>query len=424
MNKRLLVLIVTLLIILSAVIALLTGCRNQNTKDNESEASQQQEQQESYVPVEASQVVRKTIANTTTISGRVLADKDVMVLPQIPGTVKSIAVKEGDYVKKGDVLFTLDEKEIRKQVDQAKAAYDMAKASFAMNQEQIGVAKESLQRIQELAETTLGKLRENVENLRELYNAGAVSKSQLEEAELALKQQEAQFQAQIDQAKIGASDKTLELAEEQLKQAELAYNQAQDALKNATITAPIDGIVTGITIQEGGIAANTQPAMSIVDMNRVYVSIQVSEGVVGKLTQGQEVNVTIPAVSSEPIRAAIETISPTVNQMTQLYPIKIYLENPEGKIKPGMFANVEIDLDVRENTLVVPGEAVIVKNGKNIVYVIEGDKAIEREVQLGLDIGSEVEILKGLKENETVIVSGQHFVENQGTVKVVGGTEK
>ena len=164
--------------------------------------------------------------------------------------------------------------------------------------------------------------------------------------------------------------------------------------------------------------------MTIVDMSRVYVSLQVSEAVVSKLSQGQEVKVTIPAVSSEPIKATIDTISPTVNQMTQLYPIKIYLDNPEGKIKPGMFANVEIDLDVREDVIAVPGEAVVVKDGKNIVYVIEGDKAVEREVQLGLDIGSEVEIVKGIKENEMVIVKGQHFVEDGGTVKVVGGTEK
>ncbi len=85
---------------------------------------------------------------------------------------------------------------------------------------------------------------------------------------------------------------------------------------------------------------------------------------------------------------------------------------------------MEIDLDVREDVIAVPGEAVVVKDGKNIVYVIEGDKAVEREVQLGLDIGSEVEIVKGIKENEMVIVKGQHFVEDGGTVKVVGGTEK
>ena len=177
MDKRRNVLIVALLVTLSMLIALLAGCKSQNAEGNDDAPSQQEEQQEAYVPVEAMQVVRKTLANTTTISGRVMADKNVMVLPQIPGTVESIAVKEGDHVKKGDVLFTLDAKDIQKQVDQAKAAYDTAKASYNMSQEQVKVAKESLQQTQQLADTTLGKLRENVENLRQLYEAGAVPKA-------------------------------------------------------------------------------------------------------------------------------------------------------------------------------------------------------------------------------------------------------
>jgi RND family efflux transporter MFP subunit len=150
----------------------------------------------------------------------------------------------------------------------------------------------------------------------------------------------------------------------------------------------------------------------------------VVEGVVNKLTPGQEVNVTIPAVSSEPIKAVIDTISPSVNTMTQLYPVKIYLENPDGKIKPGMFANVEMALDVRKDVLAVASEAVLLKDGKNVVYIVQDGKAVEREVKVGLDTGSEVEILEGLKEGDTIIINGQHYVEDGGTVKVVGGEEK
>jgi len=413
---------IALILLITIAVVLFAGCAGRNNK--KAEAGEQEGQQETYIPVEVAKVTRKTLVDTTMISGRVMADKDVMVLPEIPGTVKSIEVKEGDRVRKGDVLFILDEKDIQKQVDQAKVAYDMAKANYNMNQEKIQIAKDSLKRTETLAESTLSKLRENVENLRKLYEAGAVSKSQLEEAELALEQQEAQFQAQIDQAKANTSDQVLEAAKAQLKQAELAYNQAKDALKRATVTAPIDGIVTGITIQEGGIAANTQPAMNIVDMDNVYISIQVAEGLVNKITRGQKVNVFIPAVSSEPIEAAIDTISLTANAMTQLYPLKIYMANPEGKIKPGMFANVEIGTDIRENVLVIPSEAVLVEGEKNIVYTVEDGKAVRREVKTGLDTGIEVEIVEGLKQGDTVIVSGQHFVEDGGTVKVVGGAEQ
>ncbi|MBZ2173995.1 efflux RND transporter periplasmic adaptor subunit [Schnuerera sp. xch1] len=416
MKKR----IVGIMLILSIVTTLFTGCKGD---DGVEAKSSEHEKQEAYTPVEVSKVARKTLANITTINGKVSGDKNVMVVPTVPGTVETIAVKDGDRVKKGDVLFTLDEKDIRKQVDQAKAAYDMAKANYDMSQEQSDIAQESLERTEALTESVLQNARENLENTKKLYEAGAVSKSELDQAELALEQQESQMQAQLDQAKMGASDQVMEVAKSQLEQAEVAYQQAQDALNNATITSPIDGVVTGISIEVGSMASNAQPAMNVVDMDRVYVKIDVVEGLINQLTEGQEVNVAIPAVSSEPFNVVIDNIIPSTDARTQLYPVKIYLDNSDGTIKPGMFADVEIALNVKDDVLSVASEAVIVKDQKNIVYIIEDDKAIEKEVKIGLDTGTEVEILEGLKENDTIIISGHNYVEDGGAVKVVGGTE-
>ncbi|HZJ82875.1 MAG TPA: efflux RND transporter periplasmic adaptor subunit [Clostridia bacterium] len=410
--------IIGLMLILFMVITFSTGCTGKDNVEAESN-----EQEEAYTPVEVSKVTRRTLANITTMNGRVSADKDVMVVPIIPGKVKTIAVKDGDRVNKGDVLFTLDEKDIRKQIDQAKASYEIAKANYDMGQEQANIAQESLERTKALTESILNNARENLGNTKKLYEVGAVSKSQLDQAELALQQQEAQLQAQLDQAEISASDRVTKLANAQLEQAELAYKQAQDALSNATITSPIDGIVTGISIEVGSMASNAQPTMNVVDMVRVYVRIDVVEGLINQLVKGQEVNVTIPAVSSEPFNVAIDSINPTPDARTQLYPIKIYLDNKDGMIKPGMFANVGIPLDVKEDVLSVPSQAVIVKDQKNIVYIVQDGKAIRKEVEIGLDTGTEVEILKGLEEKDTIIISGHNYVEDGRVVKVVGGTE-
>ncbi|HZJ82301.1 MAG TPA: efflux RND transporter periplasmic adaptor subunit [Clostridia bacterium] len=410
--------IIGLMLILFMVLTLSTGCAGKDNVEAESN-----EQEETYTPVEVSKVNRKTLANITTMNGRISADKDVMLMPTIPGKVKTIKVKDGDPVKKGDVLFTLDEKDIRKQIDQAKASYEIAKANYDMGQEQTNIAQESLERTKALTESILNNARENLENTKKLYEVGAVSKSQLDQAELALQQQEAQLQTQLDQAEMSASDRVTKLANSQLEQAELAYKQAQDALSNATITSPIDGIVTGISIEVGSMASNAQPSMNVVDMDRVYVKIDVVEGLINQLAKGQEVNVTIPAVSSEPFNVAIDSINPTPDARTQLYPIKICLDNKDGMIKPGMFANVEIPLDVKEDVLSVPSQAVIVKDQKNIVYIVQDDKAIRKEVEIGLDTGIEVEILKGLEEKDTIIIRGHNYVEDGGVVKVVGGNE-
>ena len=245
----------------------------------------------------------------------------------------------------------------------------------------------------------------------------------MDQARLALEQQETQLQGQLDQAEMASSDQILEVAKSQLDQAQIAYSQAQDALKDASVTSPIDGVVTGISIEAGGLASNAQPAMNIVDMNRVYVNVDVVEGLINQLGKDQGVMVTIPAISDEPFHALIDNVVPVPNARTQLYPIRIYLDNSEGAIKPGMFANVELALDVKEDVIAVPSQAIIFKDGLNVVYIVEDDKAVEKEVELGLDTGSEVEIKKGIKVKDKIIIKGQNYLANGGDVKVVGGSE-
>lgn len=410
--------VIGILIIVTILIAISIGFAGGNNELVE------EVEEEIYVPVEVKQVNYTDLANITTMSGNVFADKDLMILPTMPGKVKSINFKDGDQVKKGDVLFTLDGKDIQKQIDQAKIAYDMAKVNYNMGEDQAKVTQDTYERTKALTESVLDNARENLENTKKLYEVGAVSKIQLEQAEISLQQQETQMEGQLDQAEMSSSDKINQLSSIQLKQAELAYKQARDGLDNTVITSPIDGIVTGRTIEVGTIASNAQASMNIVDMNNVYVEIQVVDGLINKLSQGQKVSLIIPAISPEYRDVVIDSVNSIPDPRTQLYSIKINIENNDGKIKPGMFANVEIPLEEKINVLSIPSESVIIKNEKNLVYILEDEKAVEREIKIGLDTGSEVEVLEGLKENDIVIIKGHNYVKDGGIVKVVGGMDR
>lgn len=407
--------VIGILIIVSILIIISFGFAGSNNEVVE------EVEKEVYTPVEVREINYTNLANITTMSGNVYGDKDVMIIPTMPGKVKTINVADGDKVKKGDVLFTLDGKDIQKQIEQAKIAYDMAKVNYSMSQDQANVTQDSYERTKALTETVLNNARESLENTKKLYEVGAVSKTQLEQAEISLQQQETQMQAQLDQAKMSASDKVDQLSSIQLKQAELAYKQAKDGLDNTVITSPINGTVTGISIEVGTMASNAQPSMNIVDIDNVYVQIQVVDGLINKLNKGQKVNLTIPAISPEYRDVVIDSVNNIPDPRTQLYSIKINVENKDGKIKPGMFANVEIPLEEKNSVLSVPSESVIIKDDKNIVYILEDNKARERKIAIGLDTGREVEVLEGLKEGDMVIIKGQNYVKDGGIVKVVGG---
>ena len=376
---------------------------------------------EKYIPVEVEAAAKKTLINTAILSGKVSSDTDVSVIPKIPGKVESVKVKVGDLVNKGAVLFTLDATDIQKQVGMMRATLQLAEAGYQKSKEQWDTGKTSLERTKAIASEKIANARQNAANTKALYDAGAVAKVQLDQAELGLKELEATYASQLDQLEGQTSDSTLQLAGAQLNQAQVGYNQALEALNNATVTAPVDGIVSQVNVAVGNMASNAQPAMSLTNPKTLYSSLSVAENLVNRLTKGKTVKVTVPSVSEGSLVGEIANISPSSDPRTQLYPIKISMENPSGLIKPGMFAKVELTIEEKADVMAINSEAVILKNEKTIVYVVEGDKAVAKEVVTGLDTGVDIEILKGLNLNDKVIIKGQTLVDEGHKVKIVGG---
>lgn len=379
MKKRIVVVFVAMILLA----AFISGCAAQRPANLE----EQKTVEESYVPVAIEKVESKTISNEIVFSGKVYANKEVTVLPKIPGKVASIKSNVGAEVEKDSVLFTLDKEDVQNQVDQARKSVDSARANYERTKEGIENAKI------------------NFERTKELYEEGAVSKNQYEQALLA------------------ASDTSLEASRAQYEQAKLGLEQALDSVKDTSVKSPIAGIVSVVNIEEGEMASGASPAMTIIDMDKVYVEINVTENIINDLSLGQKVVVEMPAAHNDEVVGSIDRLSPAADARTQLYSVRIYMENTDHTIKPGMFAKIKLDTDVRENVIAVKSEAVVQSGGRDVIYLVEGNKTLEKEVIIGLDTGEYVEILQGLNIGESIIVKGQNYVENGSIVKVIRGDE-
>ncbi|TGE32025.1 efflux RND transporter periplasmic adaptor subunit [Desulfosporosinus sp. Sb-LF] len=377
--------------------------------------------EEKYIPVQVEAAGKKTLLNTATLSGKVSSDTDVSVMPKVSGKVLAVSVKVGDNVNKGAVLFALDPSDIQKQVDNMSATLQLANASYQKSKEQWETGKASLERTKSIAAEKIANAQRDLANAKALYQAGAVSKNQLDQADLGLKELESSYASQVEQLQVQASDSTLQLAQAQLNQAQVGYNQALDTLNNAVVTAPVDGVVSQVNVTVGNTVSVAQAGVSLTEISSVYSSLSVAENIVNHLAKDMPVKVTVSSVSEQSFAGKIDNISPSADSKTQLYPIKISMENPGGLIKPGMFAKVELTTEEKPDVLAVKSEAVVLKNGKAIVYLVEGDKAVAKEVVTGLDSGVYIEILKGLNLNDKVIVKGQTIVDQGSKVKVVGG---
>lgn len=397
---------ILLSVILLGVVGFISGC----SKSGEKDALQIEE---NYIPVEVEAATIGDIEDSLVLNGKVVAENEIMIIPKAMGTVTNVNVKLGDRVKEGDLLFTIDKNDIEKGVKQASNGVDLARKSVAQAENGLNMAKINFELNSEKIENAIL----NLDRMEELYKEGAISKSQLEQTELAASEKNLEaLNGQLKQAEIA-----FEQSQNQLKQAEISYEQAKSGLDNTDVKAPIGGIISSFDIKKGQIATSSQPAATIVDLDRVFVQISVVEKIINKLNLGQNVKINIPSAFDEVLEGTIEFIGSTPDLRSQLYNIRIYLENESEKIKPGMSSEVLIDLEKIESATIVKSSAILNKDGRNIVFIVEDNKAIEREVTLGLDNGEYVEIKSGISKGDLIIIEGQHFVENGGNVKVVRG---
>jgi len=213
-------------------------------------------------------------------------------------------------------------------------------------------------------------------------------------------------------------------AETGLKQAEVALELAREMLSNATITAPISGIVSERHLDEGGMAVPAAPLFTVVDMDKVKAVVDVVEANLARVSLNSEALVSVEAFP-EKIAGQVTLISPTLKSMSRTASVEITIDNVSHKLKPGMFAKVTLPVEVHEDAILVRRSAVLEDrvSGGRYVFVISDNVSTRREVETGLAKNDVMEILSGVRLGEKVVVSGQHYLEDGERVQIVKALE-
>jgi len=343
------------------------------------------------MPVEVAVVKTGSVKNTVKITGTVAARSEVNVVPKISGRIQSVTADVGDRVRAGQLLVKLDDTELQAALQTAEAAVEVARAGARA------------------ADANLADAKHNLERMQQLYADGAISQQQLEQAQL-----------RYDQAAAGVSDA-------QVRQAEAAVESTRVQLDNTVIVSPIDGVVAARFADPGEMASPAQPLLTVVDIAEVDVVVNVPESDINILAVGQSVPVQVAAAGTteenQRFTGKITSLAPAADSKSKLFPVKISIPNPKNRLKPGMFAEVQLTIAERNNVVRVPVDVLQEKEGHKIVYVLEKDKARERKVDIGLAGVDYVEIKSGLNPGEKIIVVGQEFLVDGTKVSVSTGKE-
>lgn len=372
-NIRRTMLVLTMLF----VTLLMSGCKEADTV------------KENQISVNTAQAQIMDISKNVNYSGLVRGKNEVAIQAEVQARVTSVAVKPGDKVTAGQLLLTLDNDNFNAAVMQAQAGLEQAQAGLAANNMRVETA------------------RKQYERTKALHDAGAVSDLELETAENNL------------------NLLTTGSAEAGVAMAEAALQQAQDRLDKCAIRSPISGVVGNINVSLGDYTNMYSTVATVTDNRELEIEILVSENEVSYIQNGGEVSVLVKAAQAEPLTGKVTSIATVADQNKLNYAVKISLQNPEQKIKSGMFAEVRLDTMSKKGVLCVPVSAVIPRSGQTVVYIVnEEGRAHEIEVTTGLSNSNYIEITAGLEAGQEVITSGNTLL-NEGTlVRVVSGEGK
>ncbi len=232
----------------------------------------------------------------------------------------------------------------------------------------------------------IANLERDLQRYRELYEVGGISKQQIE-----------QLEVQLDVAKSNASNLS----------------------ENTTLRSPINGVVTERNYDSGDMPAGVH-ILQIEDFNPVKLLIHASEDLYTQISKGMEVDVAVNVYPDEVFKGKVSLIHPTINRSSHTFPVEINIPNSDSRIRPGMFARVDVNLGSNEGIL-VPDASVLKQTGSNDrhVFVVENGIAIKKVITIGQHLGENYEVISGVEAGDQIVVAGASRLSDNQEVEVV-----
>ena len=316
------------------------------------------EEETAAVPVEVAAVKRQSVASYIQTNGSLEAENDVQIVARTQGPLVELLTEEGRQVSRGQVMARIDPKETQAQVKIAQVA--------------------------------------------------------LQEAERVYKRAQETFEEQL----ISQADYDAALAAKESAEATLFDRQVQ--LDYTEVKAPFSAVVVDRNIKLGDNVTVGQVLFRISDFDPLLSKIQVPEKELPRLHKGQPAYLTVEAWPEERFPASVLRLSPVVDATTGTIRVTLQVEG-RGKLRPGMFASVYLEADRHDSALTIPKSALSLESLGDTVYVVNGDVAGRRAIQLGYEEADIVEVVSGLEESDHVIVVGQDGLSDGTPIRILEG---
>ncbi len=369
-------------------------------------------------------VHRGNIQSLISTNGKVEPVQNFEAHSPIATTVHRILIKEGDRVRRGQLLLELDDSDLRSQAARAQSQIKSAQAdesalSKGGTQEEVLTLDTQLKN----ARTAQDVAQRNLDALKRLQQQGAASPGEVKQAEDNLQRAQADLSLLQQKQKNRYSPPEVAKVQAENSQAQAAYAAAEDALARSNVRAPFDGVVYSLPVKPGAFVQTGDLLLQEADLTHVVVRAYVDEPDIGRLTKGQQVQVTWDALPDRTWDGVVSTI-PTVVKLhgtRNVGETTCTINNSDLRLLPNVNVNVSIITAEHDNVLIMSRDAVRLDDNQPYVYLVADDHIERRNIQIGLQNLTLVEIASGLKQNDVVVMTseGSRPLTEGARVKVI-----
>lgn len=327
------------------------------------------------LPPVAVELVRvETLQERIEAMGELKAPEHAQIAAEVPGRITAIRAAEGARVERGTVLLEIDPERWQLELASARARLDEARAGLSEQQRE-------------------------ATRIRTLHERKVASDARLDQAETALR-----------------------LARSRLDAAQAAFGVAERSLGESSVKAPFEGIVARRLVSRGEFVNTATPLFELVALDPIEVEFHLPEADSSRAALGQPVELTVDPYPGEVFQAQVSFVSPTIDPRTRTLRVKAQLANPEGRLRPGLFARADLGVAERGGVRLVPEEAVLQRADGAVAFrLVEGDRVERVRVETGVHRNGWVEIRSGLGASDRVIVRGHADLSDGMRVAVQEG---
>jgi len=396
--------------VLILTLVVLAGCFGQSgdgtSADSTSAVSADEEpkkpKKEKSIKVNVGAVAQGNLVLPVFADGAIRTPKSLLIKTKVGGELLSVLVRDGDHVRKGQVLARIDPREYEIALEESRYRHLQALSQMAAEADTFTVNHAAVE------EFTTSR-----DKLESLYKRGGLTREEYQNRLLEL---------EMDSLNKGAFREAVFQQRTGLAEARMAEERARLNLEYTDIRAPFSGIIQGLTMVAGEIVSTGTSVCTIFNNDHLEAVINVLEADLGNLSQGRPVLLSVPA-TGETLEAKIDVISPTLDITTRTCEVIIRFDNPDGKYRPGMFVRTRIAGWIYPDKLMVPKAALLTRDNRTLVFKKDDDRAKWLYVDTGLMNDDWVEILAvhsggSLAPGDEVIVSDHLTLAHEAKIKV------